>query len=543
MTARELHQMFDWQPAKLIKGRYFTTVECDKIFWSLWRDDKEEIKELGVSVRKNDDDVFVASWWLPEDWGQTPTIPTEPPRPVRGVLPPPYDLGEAGKHLKPHQLAAAYTLLVAVYNTRFGLDGTDTGLGKTFVAAAVAKYLELPVMVVCPASVVDKWIDTLIDWFDIDAVFVESYERLVRSGNEHVVRTSKKRGKTTLTTFTWNLEDNTVIIFDEVHKVSGLSSLTSKVFLGAIASPKSYVIGLSATAANSVLNMDALGRALRLHTGDWWEWCLRNGARPGIFGGLEFKAEWPKAAAALRRIHEFVFPDRGCRVRKDEMPDRLESTVIVDVVNENYPKAAQVYLGHIDDAEREDYEKAEEKETEVSALVLHTRAAQRIELGKVSAMVEKTLDLIDEGRSVVVLLNYTHSISMFIDMLPPQLRYRCFTGTMAANKKKAAHADFQANVVKLFIAQTAAGSTAIDLHDIHGGHPRAMLISPGYKPLELIQALGRTDRLGAKTASLQFIVFSSHKIEKRKAKAVQSKLNALSLLNDGDLADVVELTS
>jgi hypothetical protein len=112
---------------------------------------------------------------------------------------------------------------------------------------------------------------------------------------------------------------------------------------------------------------------------------------------------------------------------------------------------------------------------------------------------------------------------------------------MSSDARKKGLADFQANKAHLLLVQMDSGSDSVDMHDVHGGHPRASLISPGYDARKLQQALGRVDRLNAKTNSIQFIMFGSDPVEKRIARIVQSKLSNMSRLNNGDLSGLVEL--
>src|SRR5690606_34252298 len=141
----------------------------------------------------------------------------------------------------------------------------------------------------------------------------------------------------------------------------------------------------------------------------------------------------------------------------------------------------------------------------------------------------------------IIFLNYTESIEYLKSKLPGDLRYRQLVGGMSRKMRDEQLADFQSNKVQMFITQLDAGSASIDLHDVHGGHPRVTFISPSYNADKLVQALGRTPRNGGKSDCLQYIVFVDDPVEKRAAQLVQAKLNNMALLNDGDLSGVVRL--
>jgi hypothetical protein len=128
-----------------------------------------------------------------------------------------------------------------------------------------------------------------------------------------------------------------------------------------------------------------------------------------------------------------------------------------------------------------------------------------------------------------------------MSQMPKDLRYRKMVGGLSKKDRDQRVADFQSNKAQLFVAQLQAGSASIDLHDLQGDHPRVTYICPNYDAIKLIQALGRAPRNGGKSNVLQNIVFLSTKIEKHLAKNVQAKLNNISLINDGDLTDVVQV--
>jgi hypothetical protein len=542
-----------------IQGRgdmYLRTAdELDGDFWGLWCDHKDDIKKLGISVSKDEDTgQFTAKWWSKEYH--------EAPEPENIVF-----SWEVGQHmvrtdlsfdhvpefqlLRPYQIPAAGTLLEALHRFKGAIDSSDVGLGKTYTAIATAKALGLNVGVVCPARVVSKWTDTVIDVFDMEPEFVLSYNKIRTGGHDKFISRHERpwRGKTKVT-FKWNTCAPVLVIFDEVHECSGHDSLNSKILEAAIADPYMKVLGLSATLANSPLMMDAIGKMLGLHQGrDFWDWCLKHGARPGRFGGLQFDSRWPRAQQGLRSIHSQIYPYRGARLLRSQLKDQLpKNDIIVEVVDtpDTLPKFIQRQLDLVDEKEAQDFLNAEEKEQEVSALTINTRDRQRCELRKTVSMFEQATELLDAGRSVLVFLNFSESIVAFKDLLASHKTYKdlWYRELVGGLGKKADQVikDFQTNKVRLLVIQTDAGSESIDLHDTDGNFPRGTVISPGYSARKLIQALGRVDRNGAKSDCIQYIIFTTDKVEKRAAMLVQGKLNNLALLNDGDISRAIQVS-
>ncbi len=539
-------ELFDWSKAELAsyRGRSYTvqTADIPGEFWEIWRRHKEAIKALGISIANNDGH-WSAKWWRdPEIASAAMHVSGYTPR--ASVIAGPYNIDTT--HLRPYQIPAVATLMRAILSNRHAIDASDPGLGKTYSAAATARNLGMNVGVVCPANVVTKWTDTLMDVFEIEPEFVLSYDR-IRSG-KHDQFVSREdvtvRGKTR-TNYQWHLVDKVMLIFDEIHVCSGHDTLNSRILYHAFTNPYVRLLGLSATTANSPLYLDTIGQMLSLHRGNnWWDWCLSKGARPGLYGGLQFNAR-PKTRAeqGLKEIHAQIFPHRGCRLRRAELADQLpKNDIIVEVVDppEKLPASVEKILKEVGEKELLDIEKAEAKNQELSSFTINTRERQRAEAHKLGFMFELAMEHLENDKSVVVFLNYTASIAAFKSMLPKDTWYREIVGGMGQKNRDEAIAAFQANKVRLIIVQIAAGSASIDLHDVHGGHPRVSIISPSYSPRELIQAMGRIDRNG-QSDCVQYIVFSSDDVDKRAARLVQGKLNNIALLNDGDLRGVVQL--
>lgn len=540
-------ELFDWSkavPASWGNRPYSVqTADIPGEFWEIWRRHKESVKALGINIKRDDDGSWKATWWRDPSVANT-AVQAAGYSPRASVVAGPYNIDTT--HLRPYQIPAVATLMRAILANRHAVDASSPGLGKTYSAIATARNLGMNVGVVCPANVVTKWTDTMLDVFELEPEFVLSYDR-IRSGkhDQFVSREDiKLRGKTR-TNYEWHVVDKVLLIFDEIHVCSGHDTLNSRILYHAFNNPYVHLLGLSATIANSPLYLDTIGQMLRLHRGNnWWDWCLSKGARPGLYGGLQFNARpGSRAEQGLKEIHAQIFPSRGCRLRRAELADQLpKNDIIVEVVDppDKLPAAVEKILKEVGEKELADIEKAEAKNQELSAFTVNIRERQRAEAHKLEFVFDLAMELLESGRSVVVFFNYTASIAAFKSMLPKDTWYREIVGGMGAKNRDAAIEAFQSNKVRLIIVQIAAGSASIDLHDVHGGHPRASIINPSYSPRELQQALGRIDRDG-ETDCVQYIVFSSDDVDKRAAKLVQAKLNNIALLNDGDLQGVVKL--
>ena len=97
---------------------------------------------------------------------------------------------------------------------------------------------------------------------------------------------------------------------------------------------------------------------------------------------------------------------------------------------------------------------------------------------------------------------------------------------------------FQADETKVMLCQIQSGGVGVSLHDERGERPRSSLICPTYSAIDLKQALGRIHRAGAKSKSVQRIIFAADSIEEAVMKKVKAKLHNIETLNDGDIETI-----
>jgi superfamily II DNA or RNA helicase len=143
---------------------------------------------------------------------------------------------------------------------------------------------------------------------------------------------------------------------------------------------------------------------------------------------------------------------------------------------------------------------------------------------KVPAMAELVDDYLKGGNSVVVFLNFKESIR--------QLATKVGTSCILTGDETAAEKDtnidlFQSNSEKIIICQIQCGGVGISLHDVHG-RPRVSLLSPSYSAIDLVQALGRINRAGAKTPAIQKILVSAGTVEENVRKKLEAKIDFFS---------------
>ena len=146
-------------------------------------------------------------------------------------------------------------------------------------------------------------------------------------------------------------------------------------------------------------------------------------------------------------------------------------------------------------------------------------------------MVEMTRAALEEGQSVVLLVNFSATIEALMEQLdcPHVIR-----GGQSPAERQQVIDRFQRNEIHVVIANIQAGGVGVSLHDPEGQRSRLSIISPTFSAADLRQALGRVHRAGG-AASIQKICFAAGTCEEHTAKICAAKLAQIDLLNDGDM--------
>ena len=435
-------------------------------------------------------------------------------------------------------------MLNSLYINGVACDQSETGTGKTYVAAWIAKNLNSPVVIVCPKIMIPAWTKVL-SYFGIKAHCLINYEKLIRGNTEHL---SFKDGKdNSASDYTINFPKNSLVILDEVHKCKSSTSKNSD-FLIKLKMDGYKSLLLSATAATNPLEMKAFGFATTLHNlTSYRQFITDSGAYVGRYGGFQIDLQSQKTVEAMSNIHDKLFnlykvSSRMTRKMFDKIfPDNHVMVECFDM-GTNTDKINKVYL-------QMESELAALEESSVNYSQHHfaimTKARRMAELLKVPTMVEMIEDWYDEGISPVVFVNFTDTVEAIEKQLA---KNRKFDGKIArivgGQSDKVRQKDielFQSDDKRIMIANLAAGNAGVSLHDLNGNFARGAILSPSYSAINLLQALGRIHRAEGKTKCIQKVMFAAGTIEEDACKRVQSKLNNLECLNDGDLTYSVRI--
>lgn len=520
----------------------------DSQFWRLWNGSKAHLKQLGYVVSKLDGEWLLTEWRLPK--GEQPESALQAAMAVTSSeatqrkmelyepdLPPYLERGYAevvelydlikrntGEDFT-YQLPSIKRLVVSVEAFDGGLDCSDTGVGKTFVACGVAKVLNRSIFVICPKSVIPPWRRAAY-LFGVEAEVI-NYEML-RTGNTPWGYWSEKgRGKV----FNYRGIDGeqVLFVFDECHRMKDSKTLQSKLGIAAL-NQRFKVLALSATAADNPMHMKfvSLLTGLIPQPSHFMGWMAQNGVRPGKWG-LEFVG----GHSVLSRIHRQIFPLHGSRIRVADLGDRFPQTKII---SESYDmgQAATNEIQTVYREMREEITKLEQSEASDKGACILTemlRARQRVELLKVPTLVQMAEDGLAEDMSVVVILNFDDSIQAVTKRLNTT---NTITGEDKPEQRQALIDAFNADEEQIIVMNIKAGGLGIGLHGTSQGRARLVLLSPTFSGIDLKQALGRCHRAGG-AFSIQKIVWAANTVEEKACQKVRARIQRVSIFNDDEI--------
>lgn len=423
--------------------------------------------------------------------------------------------------LFPPQEDSCQKLMSALLWHDAALDSSAVGTGKTLKAVEVASRLNMNALVVCPKAVIPSWRKAFKEQ-GVCFLDVINYEKL-RTGNTQWL---KKKGQG----FEWVVDlKTTLLIFDECHKCQSTKSLNSKLLISATTQGIRRLM-LSATAAEDPSEMRALGYALGLHKDtDFTKWALKYGCSFDPWRKLQFPI---KSRPKLAQLHDEIYgAGKGHKVSRADMGSFFSQTsIIMDPLDFGDDGEIQKLYTEMQ-GELDAIADLAAKDKGANALTAVLRARQHIEMLKIPVLAEMVEECLADGCSAVVFLNFRASMEALMERTSTSAGVSQIHGSQTAIEREQAIELFQDDTNVLMIAQMAAGGVGVSLHDKHGGRARRSFISPSYDAKEVAQALGRIDRAGAQSDTVQRVLFAAGTIEEEVAKALRKKIKNMEILH------------
>lgn len=445
-----------------------------------------------------------------------------------------------------HHVAKLISILVKHH---VALDASDTGIGKTYVAAAVCKELGKIPIIICPKTLIFNW-KSVLAYFDVKAYDIVNYET-IKNGKTYCNEKCKTRRRSPYINilesdpenpskfrFEWNLPDNAIVIFDEAHRCKDPATDNGKLLISTkqLLEQNIPVFLLSATICEKFTDMKIPFYLFNLIEN------LRNYKRQIILLQSKYPHYRVKRAAFKSQEDYIIAKDNSYAMMIYEEIKDYTSRIKIKDLGDKFPKnqwCANAYITDDADEISKAYEEIAELMQELkdnpgsNHLAKIQKLKQEIEFKKIPIFIKEAEAFLEEGKSVIIFVNYLNTL----EFLSNELSISCkIHGSQTMEERQEAIDAFQSNKERIIICQIRAGGVGISLHDLHGGHPRATLINYPDSASDLLQALGRAPRSGAKTPVLQRIIFAANvEYEKKIMQNINKKLANISAINDGDL--------
>jgi len=417
-----------------------------------------------------------------------------------------------------YQLLHLLNLITNFRSNKVLLDGSDTGTGKTYTTVALSKQLKLKLFVICPKTVVSKW-SQVCDYFGVKPLYITNYESTKKTEFLEF-----KDGK-----YIWNVPKSTLLVFDEAHKCKNPKTNNAKLLISSREVDAKLLL-VSATISDTPKSFAVFGYMLGFYSSlaksrGWIEGMLRQ--------------DRTTLSSNISSINKKIYPYFGSRVTIEELGDKFpENQVCADcydldskIKEEALNKALQV----IKNSTRSSTSGSGISKNQAQTLVEINAARHTLELSKLEIFENLIEEYLENNYNVVVFVNFLDTLeklySKYSDIAVK------LHGKLSSKERDDNIKLFQDNNKKIIICTMKTGSQSIDLHDLHGTK-RVSLISPTYSSIDLIQALGRIYRAGAKTPALQRIVYTSNTYEVNICSRVNQKIKFLNSINDTDLLDL-----
>jgi len=410
-------------------------------------------------------------------------------------------------------------------------DGSETGTGKTYVGAALARAFNEPGMVVCPLSVVPAWNEAL-DAFGVSNIRVVNYEKAWRRYGEVV-----PWGDGSF--FRWN-EPAPLTILDEAHRCGGVTSINSKMMVASVRArrkdPTRKVLTLSATIASNPIRMNAFGYLMGLHNkDDFRNFLLKCNCKPGTFGGWTWDAK--KNGHIMSYLHELIYDSgKGSRMIRSEIPGfptTMTDVRVIPDVDKEVLRLSEDLRSHYNQRQVAAFE----TESDLARMVFMRQSLETAKVPFICDMIEDAL----ETSKVAVFCNFTETIEALKEKAKKKhWKYATITGEQSqteAGKRRRQEIvkAYQNNEYDVIFCNIQAGGAGISLHDPVTQVPRTSIICPTFSAEDLKQVLGRVHRDGG-GFSWQFLLYFSDSLEGAISRIVKTKLGNLDLLNDNELS-------
>lgn len=430
--------------------------------------------------------------------------------------------------LKDYQKIHCNDLASKLANNFVCFDASETGIGKTYCAIATAILSKKKIFVICPRNIVSFWKKIALDVFGQELLCISTYHLIIKaksikSSGESENCPYLKIEESSSVRYKWKLPEDTLIIFDEVHKCGNYGSYASEVLMSLrnVYSKKCNILLISATICENPSKFRLFSVFLK-----WFD------SYYSVPNWLEPKYNPNSASSIIAK--NLMARNLITRVKISDLGDKFQKNQVTAEyfdIDKNIAKKIDVLHMSI----QESLQQIQNKKTDdkKSGFTVGLRERQEIELLKVPIFVELVEQYLENNFSVIIFVNFLETLHLLIKEL--KIGCSCYGEQTIATREKNI-ADFMADKQRVIICTIGTGGESISLNDVNGKYRRVSLISPQWSSLKLIQACGRNSRVDSKTPSLNVVVYANTLTEKRMCNKIKDKCSLHSQITDLDLS-------
>lgn len=525
-----MHLYFETVGTKEINGEPYllqrANVTMVKPFWIVWYNNRVSLSRL-ISLQK--DGLF---WYAYRCVPQNNSSPGQP----QGLPLQKFFAAYTPKNidkLLPFQPRSLALLCQSIIDHGTAVDGSDTGLGKTYVALAVCRELCLQPIIICKLAGISTW-KRVCEYMGVQPLSIANWE-YVKTGKLPFVAVGIDEFSGART-FTWKLPQshNAIILFDEAHVAAVRTSQNYSLYVASAGIPS---ITITATLTDRASRMDGFFHVLKVMEKSKFAAWIKGKVFENRYGEDESITDLDD----MKEINKILFPYHGFRLSysdpdiKKYFPEAVYQTLLMDLSDDDTALQNKLYQELLFKIE-----KLRVLGRQADLLVADLRYRQQTELMKVPSLVELAEDLMAQRKSVCIFVNFRETLFQLAKALKTKsLIYgdqerRHGMASPPLDREKIV-ADFQKNIQRIIICMGDAGGQSISLHDLEGEHQRISLICPTYNPIHLRQIMGRTYRAETKSVPIIKLVYAADTIEEKVSLTVARKIGNISALNQGDL--------
>lgn len=442
------------------------------------------------------------------------------------------------------------------------IDCSVTGAGKTYMAVHAAQVLQLDLVVVAPLATHATW-RSMQGKFDVRVSSIMTYASLAGGGcaplnHPWLVRYASPqnpRGAYFPTEYmSSQCTRGILLVVDEFHRAKNVETSTHRAVRAMVLGIRKRggrVMFMSATPIDKTSQTVAMMRLLDLYppliVTELRPDHAANELRDRMCAFLGLRKPYPERSRPARTSADVT--RLGCQYFQKIVMPMLSSIAVPDYHPGATHTIRNMHITFSSSEERALYDRAltslrkairgeeEGRGRHTQSFGPVTLALKALSCSKVGEVVHMATRILESKPSskVVIFADYYETLDAVASLLSPY-HPRMVTGRDPVTMRDQAINAFQqpSTVCRVLIANPKCGGIGISLHDVTGRFPRFTLMLPSFHINEMVQAIGRTFRVGVRGIATTWVIYGPKKSPETTLMSCISRKGAImsSILHD-----------